>query len=248
MSQATADRNLHLILTCEHAGNRVPPEWRTLFEGEAQVLDTHRGYDLGALSLARYLAEVFQAPLFASTYTRLICDLNRSPGHPALFSRFTRHLPALDRERIISSYYLPHRSAVESSILKLAKQGGRVMHIGIHTFTPNLDGQSRNADIGLLYDPQRPIEKEFCLQWRGALARENAGLRIRQNYPYRGQSDSLPTFLRKILPGNTYAGIELEVNQKCHLAGKAEWRKVTQVLAHSLGVVLQVDLFDTGES
>jgi hypothetical protein len=39
-----------LLVSCEHGGNRVPARYVALFEGAADVLATHRGYDLGARS------------------------------------------------------------------------------------------------------------------------------------------------------------------------------------------------------
>lgn len=248
MGMRVIQRKPQLILTCEHATNRVPPELRKLFENNHQILETHRGYDLGALSLAKNLAKTFQIPLFTSTCTRLICDVNRSPNHPTLFSEFTRTLSHEKRERIIASYYLPHRSAVETCILRQVREGRPVIHIGVHTFTPNLDGVERKADIGLLYDPHRRLEKEFCRQWRHTLIQMTQGLSIRRNSPYRGESDGFPAFFRKIIPENAYIGIELEVNQKHFFLGKAVWKKTGQILADSLGAALGVDLFDTGES
>ena len=41
-----------LLLTCEHGGNRIPPRYRTLFQGHRRLLESHRGYDRGALAVA----------------------------------------------------------------------------------------------------------------------------------------------------------------------------------------------------
>ncbi len=238
MTHPGSPQNLYLVFTCEHARNCVPKELQPLFAGKREVLETHRGYDLGALSLGKALAEAFDTPFFTSSTTRLVCDLNRSLGHPTLFSEFTQNLPPPDKKQIIQSYYLPHRMAVEADILQNAKRERRILHIGVHTFTPCLDGQHRKADIGLLYDPHRALEKEFCLRWRDALGKLDGTLQIRRNYPYRGQSDSLPTYFRRILPENAYLGIELEVNQRLFLAGRANWKRIGLVLVGSLQDVL----------
>jgi predicted N-formylglutamate amidohydrolase len=52
-----------LVVTCEHAGNRVPVRYRRLFRGLQKTLKTHVGYDLGALAMARELSAAFKAPL-----------------------------------------------------------------------------------------------------------------------------------------------------------------------------------------
>ena len=35
-------------------------------------------------------------------------------------------------------------------------RGRRVIHISSHSFTPELNGKVRRADVGLLYDPGSP--------------------------------------------------------------------------------------------
>ena len=78
------------IITCEHGGNRIPAPYRRLFRGQRALLDSHRGYDPGSLVMAKALASAFGAPLVASTVSRLLIDLNRSIGHPQLFSAMIR--------------------------------------------------------------------------------------------------------------------------------------------------------------
>ena len=90
-----------VIITCEHGGNRIPAPYRRLFRGQRAVLDSHRGHDPGSLVMATALADTFSAPLLASTTSRLLVDLNRSVGHPQLFSTATRGAPAETRGQII---------------------------------------------------------------------------------------------------------------------------------------------------
>ena len=74
------------LVTCEHGGNRIPSSLQPLFRGYRALLATHRGFDPGALVMARQLATAFAAPLVTSTTSRLVVDLNRSIGHPRLYS------------------------------------------------------------------------------------------------------------------------------------------------------------------
>ena len=82
--RATDFGDYGLVITCEHGGNRIPRPYRDLFQAHQALLDTHRGFDPGALIMARELATAFAAPLVASTVSRLLVDLNRSIGHPRL--------------------------------------------------------------------------------------------------------------------------------------------------------------------
>ncbi len=223
-----------LVLSCEHGGNRVPQGYEELFAGAGQVLDSHRGYDLGIAPFARRLAEHFQLPLDIADVTRLLVELNRSPGHPALFSAYSASLDPGQRQEVLDTYYFPHRDRVTARIDRLMADGHRICHISLHSFTPELNGELRNADIGLLYDPQRPLEKGFCQRWQRELEKNDDSFRVRRNYPYRGAADAFVTALRKRYPHDSYLGIELELNQKWPVAVGEEWQQLQHSLITSL--------------
>lgn len=208
------------LISCEHGGKRIPPQWRALFAPHAALLSSHRGYDKGALRMARELAAALDAPLFAATTSRLLIELNRSPGHPKLYSAVTRALSADERRDIFEHCYVPYRRAVEERVADLVAQGRRVVHVSSHSFTPELDGQVRHADIGLLYDPKRPGEAALCRRWRAALGSSAPALHLRMNYPYAGSADGFTTWLRRRFGPQQYIGIELEINQKHVSAGQ----------------------------
>jgi predicted N-formylglutamate amidohydrolase len=227
-----------LVVSCEHGGNQVPALHAHLFEGAAALLDTHRGWDPGALELARRIATRFDAPLHCATTTRLLVDLNRSIGHRDLFSAITRSLPATDREAILAAHYRPHRDAVEGAIAQRVAAGGQVVHVASHSFTPILDGVERDVDIGWLYDPRRPAEAAFTARWMHSFGRRAPGLRLRRNQPYRGRSDGLASLLRSRHADPSYAGIELEVNQRFFQDGGPRWPELQGRLVDSLAAAL----------
>ena len=226
-----------VVVSCEHGGNAVPPEHAGLFAGQEALLASHRGWDPGAAELARRLAEALGVAPLVATVTRLLLELNRSPGHPKLFSAITRPLPAAQRRTILAHYYEPHRRAVAAAVAAGLAQRGRVVHVACHSFTPVLDGTARKADAGLLYDPRRPAEAALALAWQAELRRLAPGFRVRRNYPYRGAADGLPTWLRRRF-GAHYLGMELEVNQRLPLADPAGWEELQQALAVSLVAVI----------
>lgn len=164
--------------------------------------------------MARALARDFDAPLVASTVSRLVVDLNRSIGHPALYSDATRGLARAAQDRILALYYRPYRLQVETHVERAVAAGLRVVHISSHSFTPMLDGIVRDADVGLLYDPARPGERSLCRHWSAMLGRRVSPLRVRRNYPYQGRNDGLTSHLRRRFAPTRYVGIELEINQK----------------------------------
>jgi predicted N-formylglutamate amidohydrolase len=89
----------------------------------------------------------------------------------------------------------------------------------MHSFTPVFDGAPRRADVGLLYDPRRAAERQWCGRWREALLGRRPELIVRRNDPYRGGADGLVTHLRRRFDADRYVGVELEVNQKFTVGG-----------------------------
>lgn len=208
-------RPLRLLLTCEHGGNDVPPEYRALFIGRSRLLASHRALDIGARAAARELQRRLDAPLISATVTRLLVDLNRSIGHRALFSAVTRPLPQSARREMLARHYHPYRRLVRDWIATRVRRGERVLHLSVHSFTPVLDGRRRQADVGLLYDPASAGEARLCRAWQAAMTACSTGWNVRRNYPYRGTSDGQVVELRRQFRGGRYLGIEVEFNQAC---------------------------------
>ncbi len=210
---SSSDEKPQIILTCEHAGNDVPQTFKHLFGDEPNVLNTHEGYDIGALELARYLSDQLKTDVYYTTITRLLVEANRSVNSKDLFSRFSTLLTKDEKEQVLDTHYYPYRKKVEDAIVS-ALQTTRVIHLSIHTFTPVLNGERRKADIGVLYDPDRSFEKLTAQRLISELNELTASLSVLPNSPYKGTDDGFTTYLRTTTDPERYAGIEVEVNQK----------------------------------
>jgi predicted N-formylglutamate amidohydrolase len=230
---------IRVLITAEHGGNEVPPEYAALFAGAGDILATHRGWDPGSLVLASLLADRLRAPLISATVTRLLVDLNRKPSNGAVFSEFTRPLEQSSRQTLLERYHTPHRSRVEQTVRSLIEAQHRVIHIGMHSFTPELRGEVRNADVGFLYDPSRVDERSLCLKWRQALSAARRDLRIRLNYPYLGTADGLTTALREVFEPDQYIGVEVEVNQRWPLNLPSDWPMLQNSLVDSFETAIE---------
>lgn len=207
-----------LLITCEHAGNTVPPPYDSLFINKHDVLNSHRGWDPGAWALAESLGIHFGIEAVPFFSTRLLIEPNRSLNHPELFSEFSRGLAKEVKDSLIKERYLPYRERVQAHIESLKKP---VLHLSVHTFTPVFSGQERNVDIGLLFDPSRKNEKQFCETWRKQLLKSFPDWKIEFNEPYKGIDDGFTTYLRTQFSDEQYLGIELEWNQKWAASGNA---------------------------
>ncbi|HZI25413.1 MAG TPA: N-formylglutamate amidohydrolase, partial [Chryseolinea sp.] len=93
-----------------------------------------------------------------------------------------------------------------------------------HTFTPVLNNQIRTVDIGILFDPNRKAESEFCRKLFDGLEQSLPYLSIKLNEPYKGTDDGFTTYLRTKFYDDEYLGIEIEVNQK--YLGTEKWEMI----------------------
>ena len=220
-----------LLIACEHATNKIPTKWQYLFEGADEILQSHRGWDPGAKTIFDSFSSLANQNYWYR-WSRLLIEPNRSIHHPQLFSEITKILPTALRNELVDQYYLPYRETIEAAVRNLQQSGGKVYHISAHTFTPELHGQVRQTDIGLLYDPSSKIERDFASSWKAALRIALPEMRIRFNYPYKGTADGLTTYLRKQFKKG-YAGIELEVNQR-FIKDKPQFQSIIKGLSDSL--------------
>lgn len=206
-----------LILTCEHASNRLPAAFKKAVP--AEVLKTHRAYDIGAVQVFRKLVK-FAKPEFRceGKFSRLFVDLNRTITNKSAFSEYLRNNENAKAQA--TAYWNEYRAAIEKFVdsalkpkTRVAKSAPTIVHLGIHSFTPVLNGKVRNTDIGILYDPTRPQERAYANVIKAEIKRLYPAMKVRFNYPYKGSSDGLTTTLRKKF-GPGYVGIEIEINQK----------------------------------
>ena len=215
-----------LMITCEHASNALPDFVLRAFRDSDgipdEVLASHRGYDIGAYKIFSILVKRLKPDFHsASKFSRLVVDMNRSSTSKSFYSEYTSSLPSTVKARMLSLWE-KYREKIASFVAgkispkqrKADKEAlPKVIHLGIHSFTPVLNGVERDADVGILYDPSRPSEAKIAeILIKNILDREPS-LRIRKNYPYLGKSDGLTTTLRQKF-GPAYAGLEIEINQK----------------------------------
>ncbi|ASB50780.1 N-formylglutamate amidohydrolase [Alkalitalea saponilacus] len=225
---------MKLFLSCEHGGNVVPPSYQSIFSDAEKVLNSHRGWDIGALELFNVLRQCEAHFSDYSVVTRLLVDLNRSLHRKTLFSEFTRHLNNREMGLILTEFYHPFRNRFFNSVSEVTAKGEDVFHISVHSFTPELNGEVRNADIGLLYNPSHANEKEIAGQWKLMLKKYLPHFKIRFNYPYLGKTDGHVAPLR-IAFGNRYNGIEFELNNK-HAGETEVMNGIRKSLVELLGV------------
>jgi predicted N-formylglutamate amidohydrolase len=162
-------------VTCEHASWHAP-EGAAL---DADLRRSHVGWDAGALDAAAFLGRVLGVPVFAGSFTRLWVDLNRSADAPGVIPvrSFGVDVPANriadpDRQARLAAYWHPWRARVAGHIQALRAQGP-VLHVSVHTFTPELDSitpAAEAASAAHIRVPWQPIVSRHAPRSSGAQA------------------------------------------------------------------------------
>lgn len=208
-----------LVVTCEHARRDVPEALGDLGL-DAEALESHVAWDPGALHVATAVADRFGAARFLGEYTRLVADLNRGPTNPDVVPEVAfgvpvpanRGLSAAARADRLERYHRPYWDGVRAAVATSLEAHPRVLHLSVHSFTPEYAGRVRTVDLGVMFDPARPLEQAIADAWIPAFGA--AGFVSRENEPYDGREDALVTALRRERSIERYAGIEVEINQR----------------------------------
>ncbi|TWU46999.1 N-formylglutamate amidohydrolase [Rubripirellula reticaptiva] len=224
------------LITCEHGGNLVPKPFQSHFAtpGAARALNSHRGYDPGALEAATQFAKAQVAELISSETTRLLVDLNRSQDNPGLYSPFTSNLSASQRATLLDDWYYPYRKQVEGELRSRIQSAGCVVHLSIHTFTPRFKGTWRPIDVGFLFDPVRAGEAAFCQAWLSDVKRKHPRVRAVANQPYAGTDDGFTTALRQKFADSNYLGIEVEISHRFWKRSPQSQKNIVRALLETI--------------
>ncbi len=177
-----------VLLLCEHAGRAVPAALDGLGVAEG-VLESHRGYDIGAEAVARRLARHLNAPLVLQRYSRLVLDANRPPGSPSSIPERShgaeipanRGLSDAEKAARIAEILAPMDRAIDAAFARHPRRAA----FSVHSFTPELDGRARPWHAGML-TRHSPETGERLI---ASLHRQDPSLILAMNEPYRIEDD-----------------------------------------------------------
>ncbi|MEM1151896.1 MAG: N-formylglutamate amidohydrolase, partial [Pseudomonadota bacterium] len=190
-----------ILLVCEHAGREVPSTLHDLGV-DAHVLESHRGWDIGAQSVARHLAERLHAPLVLQRYSRLVIDANRPPGSPTSIPEIShgaeipanRNLSETDKAIRVAEILEPMDQAIE----EIFQSHPRRAAFSVHSYTPELNGEYRPWHAGMLTRRSKDTAETLL----ASLRREDADLNVAINEPYRIEDDADWFIPRHVEPRN----------------------------------------------
>ena len=221
------------IITSEHGGNRIPAPYRRLFRGQRALLDSHRGYDPGSLVMAKALASACPAPLVASTVSRLLIDLNRSIGHPQLFSAVTRAAPAetpgADRRTALPA---PSHAGRASRRASGSARASRDPHFVAQLYR-GAGWQGARRRCGFALPPRSARGGRGVRPLEGNAGGIGSGTSRTPQLPLCRQRRRVDLALALRFAQCDYVGIELEVNQGIVIAAGRRWTALRRVLIDS---------------
>ena len=144
-----ADSPSPLFLVCEHAGQTVPVALGDLGVTQ-EVINSHRGWDIGAEALALGLSERLNAPLVMQRYSRLVIDCNRPPESPTAMPEISDgcaipgNTGLLDRERNArrKAIFEPFDQAVAAGL----SSHPRRVALSVHSFTARLSRAKHGSE------------------------------------------------------------------------------------------------------
>ena len=177
------DGSAPIVLTCEHASNRMPEPYSWPW-ADQWLRDTHWAWDPGAADITRLLAAELGAVAVLARFTRLLVDPNRIRSSGTLFREraegrlieLNTGLSEGERQRRIEGWWRAYHLAIER-VLDVAP--GRSV-LSIHSYTPEYEGEARAVEVGVLFEVDEAPAK---LMWQ---VYADAGLDARLNEPWSG--------------------------------------------------------------
>lgn len=235
-SHTFGDGSAGIVMTCEHASERVPEEFAREAgfewpEHDRWLRGTHWAYDLGAEAIALEHAALVGARLVCARFSRLLVDPNRPTSSDTLFrdvaegraismnSDLSERARALRMERL----YAPFHAAVDRAV---AASTGAEIVFAVHTFTNEYEGQRRSLEVGILFD------REDALAARVIEGIRAAGFDVAANEPWSGKAGLIHVASHH---GDRYGKRALELEVRQDLAENPAFRaRLVPVLAELL--------------
>lgn len=223
------EATLPLLLFCDHASDRVPMALASLGLDDP-VFKLHIAYDIGAAEVTRRLSAKVNALAVLAGYSRLVIDCNRQPGDPSAIPEISDNIVipgnrGLDEAAKVArteQVFWPYHHAVSNALDHLWRLGTPPALLSVHSFTPSLNGQDREWDIGVLWNRDPRLADRFLLK----LAEHPEKLHVGDNEPYSGKEIAYSLNLHGGAAGLPHCAVEIRQDLVDTPAGCERWADI----------------------
>ena len=223
------------VLASDHAGRAIPASLGDLGVSASDLV-RHIAWDIGIAGTGLRLSEALDAPLVAQSYSRLVIDCNRRPGHPSSIPSVSdgtaipanRDLPDWQRPAREGEIFAPYHARLAGLLERRMMLGLPTVLVALHSFTPRLGRPDRPAPggsaprpwhVGLLHNHQ----PRFALILRDLL-RDEGDLVVGDNEPYQlSDEDDYTVPVHGEQRGLPQVEIEIRQDLIGDAAGEAAW-------------------------
>ncbi|MBM3519070.1 MAG: N-formylglutamate amidohydrolase [Alphaproteobacteria bacterium] len=175
-----------ILLTCDHASNRLPARLGDLGLSDSDRV-RHIAWDGGIAEVARLLASRLDAPLILSGYSRLVIDCNRPLAASDSIPRISETTPipgnhsvsAAEAAARAATFFWPYHDALDVLLRARIRRVGVPLYVALHSFTPVYKGLARPWHVGVTYRYDRRLAALLL-----AALRREAALCVGENQPY----------------------------------------------------------------
>jgi predicted N-formylglutamate amidohydrolase len=228
------DGRSDFIIVADHAGARIPRRLANLGL-PASELQRHIAWDIGALSVARHVAQIIDAPLVAQNYSRLVIDCNRDPRMPTSIPCISElceipgniGLSAAEIAARRAEIFDPYHRRIRELLDGRQASGRRVILVAQHTMTDVYKGDRRAMHAAVLYNRDRRFAGVVL-----EMLRREPHLLIADNEPYF-VSDETDYTIPHHAEARSLLHVEIEIRQDLvsDAAGQTEWAaRIARVL------------------
>ncbi len=225
-----------VLLVCDHASCRFPQALGDMGL-DPFARRCHLAIDIGAGKLTENIAKSLGFTAVIAQYSRLVVDCNRQLMDPGAFLEYgdgilvpgNRNLTQADKDARADAIYWPYHDAIEDQIARLRAVGPAPAFISIHSFTPVLNGVSRDVQMGVLWDQDSRLSDIFIEEFRAA------EFLTGDNEPYSGQAPqdfTIDHHAEEI--GLPHVGIEVRQDLIDDIAGVEEISPVMHRIIESI--------------
>jgi len=232
-----------VVLTCEHAGRRIPVCLGDLGV-DPQEMERHIAYDIGAQALSRLLAHKLDAPLFIQPYSRLVIDCNRPFSSPTLIPSVSdgtlipanQAITLAQRQARFDEIHQVFHNSIRQFMCQKRQAGHSLALVSIHSFTRQLrtSGKPRQLSLGLLFNRDRRLADLLLTE----IQAQFPDIKVALNQPYSiGDAGDYTIPQHGEVGGVPHVLIEIVNDEIDDAAGQARWCDILVTVFKSINRV-----------